>query len=380
MRFLIFFFLLVSLSGCAQGQQIGEVPAVDDVPSQANLVDFSEYISGLDEPWGFVFTGDNDLLITEKKGQLRQVVDGALIPDAITGIPVVNNTRQGGLLDVAVDPDFADNQWVYICFSHALEGGSGPSMTKVIRGKVKNGNWENEQTLWQAKPSDYVDTVFHYGCRITFDHSGHLYFSIGDRGRKDKAQDVSVPNGKIHRIKRDGSIPKDNPFVGTENAYGSIYSYGNRNAQGLVWNPLTAELWETEHGPRGGDELNLIEAGKNYGWPEISYGINYSGTILTEHTSLPGMEQPASQWTPSIAVSGVNVYQGDLFPEWKGRLLVSSLAYESLRLVEVKNGKYVSEVAILDAEGRIRDSKAGPDGAIYVALPEQIVRLSPAAK
>ncbi|MBC6411840.1 MAG: PQQ-dependent sugar dehydrogenase, partial [Hyphomonadaceae bacterium] len=281
-------------------------------------------------------------------------------------------------MDVALDPDYPDNKWVYLSFSHPLEGSSGPSMTKIVRGRIVNGAWISGQTLFQADSEDYVDTGFHYGSRITFDDAGRLYFSIGDRGLKEQAQDLSLPNGKVHRINRDGSIPEDNPFVGQENAAPTIYSYGNRNPQGLIWHPASGELWSTEHGPRGGDELNLIESGKNYGWPDISYGINYNGTILTEYTALPGMEQPASHWTPSIAVCGLDVYTGDMFPEWKGRLLVGSLAYESLRLVEVKDGKYLGESEILKAEGRIRDVTTGPDGAIYVALPDSIIRMTPA--
>lgn len=356
------------------------VAAVDRVKSAQDQVRVEDYITGLDEPWGFHFIG-TDVLITEKNGTLKYArksdeLAKEWIVTEIENIPVVNNARQGGLLDVAADPDYFENGWIYLTYSHPLEGDDGPSMTKLIRGNIANNQWVKEETLFEAKSEDYLDTGFHYGSRITFDDKGHLYFSIGDRGPKQQAQDRDRPNGKIHRINRDGSIPDDNPFM--EAKYPSIYSYGNRNPQGLIWHPQTGVLWETEHGPRGGDELNAINAGINYGWPEISYGINYNGSVLTEHKSLPGMAQPASQWTPSIAVCGLDVYTGNLFPNWKGKLLAGSLAFQSLRLIEVDGDRYVGEVEILKDKGRIRDVTTGPDGAIYVALPKKIVRLTPA--
>ena len=231
--------------------------------------------------------------------------------------------------------------------------------------------------MFQAKDAHYVNRRHHFGSRITFDAAGHLYFSIGDRGIMKDAQDVTKPNGKVHRINRDGSIPGDNPLLDNPDAYPSIYSYGNRNPQGLIIHPDTDVLWSTEHGPKGGDELNVIRPGVNYGWPEISYGINYNGTVLTEFTKKPGMAQPISQWTPSIAVCGLGVYTGDMFPDWKGRLLVGSLRNETVRLVSVKDDEYISELTLLEGEGRVRDITTGPDGAIYVALPQKIVRVTP---
>ncbi len=359
------------------GAAMTTTPPIDDVSSVADQVQIEDWITGLDEPWGFVFTGVNDALITEKKGTLRHVQDGVLNPDPIRGTPDVLSAGQGGLLDVALDPDFSDNGWVYLAFSDPKEPGSGYAMTKVVRGRIAGGEWTDEQIVFQAEIDDYVKTRFHYGSRITFDSTGKLYFSIGDRGKKDEAQDLSVPHGKIHRVNRDGTIPDDNPFAGMADAYASIYSYGNRNPQGLIVHPETGVLWETEHGPKGGDELNAIKAGVNYGWPVISYGRNYSGTELTPYTAKPGMAQPASQWTPSIAVCGLDVYTGDLFPQWKGRLMAGALRYETVRLIEVDGDQYVSEATLIKDEGRVRDVTTGPDGAIYVALPEKIVRLSP---
>jgi len=251
-------------------------------------------------------------------------------------------------------------------------------MTKIIRAKVVENALTNVQTVFEAKPEDYVNTRFHFGSRITFDAAGHLYFSIGDRGKKEQSQDITKPNGKIHRVNRDGTIPDDNPFIDNPEAYASIYSYGNRNPQGLVIHPDTDVLWQTEHGPKGGDELNVIKSGVNYGWPEISYGRNYSGTVLTPYTAKPGMAQPTSQWTPSIAVCGLDVYRGNMFPEWQGRLLAGALVYEQVRLISVDGETYQEEAVILSDQGRVRDVTSGPDGAIYVALPDKIIRLTPA--
>ena len=350
-------------------------PAIDEIENMADSLEIEDFLVGLDEPWGFTFLSQDEVLVTEKRGNLWLATSDGQKTE-IKNTPIVNKGGQGGLLDVALDPDYDENKWVYLTYSHPLSGKSGPSMTKLVKGRIVDSNWMEEQVLFQAKSEHYVDTKYHYGSRITFDDAGHVYFSIGDRGKKDQAQDTNLPNGKIHRLKTDGTIPEDNPFLSS--AYPSIYSFGNRNPQGLIWHPDTAVLWSTEHGPKGGDELNDIFSGKNYGWPEISYGINYNGTELTPYKTKPGMEQPASQWTPSIAVCGLDVYSGDLFPAWKGRLLAGSLAYQSLRLVQVNGDQYVDEIEILKDKGRIRDVTTGPDGAIYVALPTKIVRLSPA--
>ncbi len=357
------------------GGGLAKTPAIDNVPSVAAQVTVKTWIDGLDEPWGFVFTGPNDALVTEKKGQLRIVNDGRLLPAPVAGIPAVENGGQGGLADVAIGADFKSDGWIYLAFSDPGRGGT--AMTKIVRGKIVNNEWTAQQTLFEAKPEHYVSARVHYGGRITFDGQGHLFFSIGDRGQKQQAQDVSRPNGKIHRINLDGTIPADNPFLGNPDAYPSIFAFGNRNPQGLVYNAETGVLWETEHGPKGGDELNTISAGVNYGWPEISYGRNYNGTELTPYQAKPGMAQPVSQWTPSIAVCGLDVYTGETFPEWKGRLLAGSLKNETVRLITVTNDKYVAESILIKGRGRVRDVTTGPDGAIYAALPDRIDRITP---
>lgn len=353
------------------GAPLETTPPVTDVPSVEDKVKVETFVDGLSEPWALAFYPNSQaLLITEKNGKLIHV-DGNVRKD-ISGIPAVHTNGQAGLFDVAFDPDYAQSGWIYLIFAHPLEG---KAMTKVVRGKIKGTVWTEQETIFHARAEDYIKSRVHFGGRLTFDDAGHLFFSIGDRGQKDMAQDISVPNGKVHRVNKDGSIPSTNPFP--ESSYPSIYAYGNRNPQGLIIHPQTGSLWETEHGPKGGDELNKIESGKNYGWPVISYGRNYSGTELTPYTAMPGMEQPESQWTPSIAVCGLDVYTGDLFPEWKGRLLAGALRYETVRLIDVSGDTYKSEDILLNQKGRVRDVTTGTDGAIYVALPDKIVRLSP---
>jgi glucose/arabinose dehydrogenase len=353
-------------------------PATDAALS-TDEINVETWIDDLETPWSLEFIDAHTALMTERSGKFFIVKDGKL-GEPISGVPGVWNSGQGGLLDVALDPEYASNGWVYLSFSHPLEPDSDLAMTKIIRGHIKENAWIDEQVLFVAKPEHYIKARVHFGGRITFDDQGHMFFSIGERGQKDMAQDVTRPNGKIHRLNRDGSVPKDNPFVGTENAYPSIYSFGNRNPQGLVF--TDGVLWETEHGPKGGDELNVIKPGANYGWPVISYGRNYNGTELTPYTHRTGMEQPISQWTPSIAACGLEVYKGKEFPEWNGYLLAGALKYKELRLIEIKDGSYQKERIILKDQGRVRDIKTGPDGAIYVVLngPGKVLRLTRAEK
>lgn len=368
-------------AGEAPRDELAETPAIEDVPSVEDQVKIEDWVTDLDEPWGIAFIDDDSALITEKKGTLRVVRRGELMAKPVANIPEVVDRGQGGLLDVAVDPDYSKNGYIYLSFSDPLEPGSKKTMTKIVRGSIDDDlNWGADKTIYRAADEHYTDSRHHFGSRITFDEAGYLYFSIGDRGPKQQAQDLSRPNGKVHRVTKEGGIPDDNPFVDQDGAIPSIWSYGNRNPQGLIIHPDTGVLWETEHGPRGGDELNAIERGVNYGWPEISYGINYNGTELTPYKTKAGMAQPVSQWTPSIAVCGLDVYTGGMFPEWNGRLMAGSLANETVRLIEVDGDKYVSEVRLISDKGRVRDVTTGPDGAIYVALPTKIARITPREK
>ncbi len=360
----------------SQSRVKNKVKPATNAPIAIGGIKTSVWIDGLDKPWGLVFLDVNTALVGEVDGRLYQIKEGKLAEKPVSGTPKVWAKGQGGLLDIAIDPDYQNNKFIYLAFSHPMAD-TDKAMTKIIRGRIKNNEWVDEEIIFEAKHEHYVKSRVHFGSRITFDDKGHIYFSIGDRGRKKMAQDLSRPNGKIHRLMRNGDIPKDNPFVGNSEAYPSIWSYGNRNPQGLVW--ADGKLWQTEHGPKGGDELNLIEKGKNYGWPVISYGRNYSGTELTPYTHMEGMEQPIINWTPSIAVSGLDVYRGDKFKNWQGDLLAGALKYQEVRLVKLKDGKARSQKIILKGQGRVRTVKTGPDGFIYVVLgaPGSIIRLSP---
>ena len=341
------------------------------------------FAEGLDIPWAIDFLDVNTALITEKPGRLRVVTKGKLQPEPVKNIPKVLNEGQGGLMDVAVDPDYSQNGWIYLAFSHVLDKKAGEirpgAMTKIVRGKIENNTWTNEQVLFEAPHEMYRTARHHYGCRIVFDKAGYLYFAIGDRGAGFQSQDNTLPNGKVHRIQKDGKIPADNPWFSDPKAMKSLYSLGNRNIQGMAIHPETGELWATEHGPMGGDELNLIKPGKNYGWETITYGINYNGTIITELTHKPGMEQPNFYWTPSIAVCGLDFYRGDLFKKWKNKLLVGALKYEEVRLLSIEGDRVMHDEVILKGQGRVRDVQTGPDGAIYVVLndPGTVLKLMP---
>jgi glucose/arabinose dehydrogenase len=367
-------------------EKVGAVrpPIPEMIETQDYKVKVEILADNLEVPWSIDFLNENTALITERPGRVRIVKNGQLIETPLQGTPEVLNEGQGGLLDVAVDPNYEDNGWVYLAYSHELknEGNSEektPAMTRIVRGQIMGNQWKNQQIVFEAPEETYRDTRHHYGSRIVFDPQGYLYFSIGDRGARPLAQDVTKPNGKIHRVGRNGDIPTDNPFVGNQNAIKSIFAFGNRNPQGLAVHPETGELWETEHGPFGGDELNLIRKGKNYGWPLITYGKNYNGTIITEETQGEGLEQPNLYWKPSIAVCGLDFYQGDLFPLWRNKLMVGALKYEEVKLLHIVGDRVIHEQTIVKNLGRVRDVSTGPDGAVYVVLnnPDKVIRLTP---
>ena len=332
---------------------------------------------GLDTPWGIEFLPDGALLVSERPGRLRIVRQGQVLPP-ITGVPPVWVEQDGGLLDIAVHPRFAENGWVYLAFSETgAEPGS--SSTRIIRGTIRGTALVDQITIFRPAPALYWNNNSHYGTRLLFDRDGYLFFSIGDRGHMGDAQDLASPYGKLHRVHDDGRVPADNPFVGRKGAVASIWSYGHRNQQGLAIDPRSGDLYATEHGPRGGDELNLVRKGHNYGWPIITYGMNDNGTPLTDRTAQDGLEQPVVYWTPSIAVSGIEFYTGKRFPLWTNDLLVAALAGQQLRRLEIRDGKVTHQELLLRGHGRVRDVRVGPDGLVYVALngPGQIVRLSP---
>ena len=339
-------------------------------------------VAGLREPWAVAFLPDGRLLITEKRGTLRVADKGVLVEQPVSGIPAVDSNGQAGLFDVVLHPDFARNGWIYLAFSDPQKNAEGKtvSMTTVVRGHLKDNAWTDQQVIFRAPPEMFRPAGgVHFGGRLAFDRAGFLYFSIGERGQGPNAQDLARPNGKIHRVHDDGRVPEDNPFVHTPGADPTIWSYGHRNPQGLRLNPATGELWEHEHGPRGGDELNLIQRGRNYGWPEATFGMNYNGTPMTDVTGRSDIEPPVTYWIPSIAPCGMAFYTGDRFPRWKNHLFITSLAAQELRRLELKDGKVVDQEIIFKGLGRLRDVADGPDGCLYVLLPDRVARLAPPA-
>ncbi|MCK3683536.1 PQQ-dependent sugar dehydrogenase [Maribellus sp. YY47] len=358
-------------------------PVVKELETMDYFMNVDVFAENLEVPWAIDFIDASTALITERPGRLRIVKNGVLQKEAVRNTPEVLNEGQGGLLDVAVDPDYSENGWIYLAYSHALNNVEGaerpPAMTRIVRGKISDNTWVDQQVLFEAPHETYRTTRHHYGCRIVFDPWGYLYFAIGERGTDVHAQDITRPNGKVHRIYKDGTVPVDNPWFNEENSIKSLYSLGNRNIQGMAIHPETGQLWATEHGPMGGDELNLIEAGKNYGWPVITYGLNYNGTIVSEYTRKPGYEQPVFYWKPSTAVCGLDFYRGDLFKKWKNKLLVGALKYEEVSLLDIEGDRVMHEEVIVKGQGRVRDVSTGPDGAIYVVLnkPDIVIRLTP---
>ena len=330
-------------------------------------------------PWGMAFLPDSNLLVSDKIGDLWLIDYHKKTKNQIHSMPKVKDRGQGGLLDVQIHPDFINNNYVYIGYTDYINNKQNRTFTSIIRGTLEKYNLTNQKVIYKANDSFYDTKRVHYGTRIVFDKDNYLYFSIGDRGKRDQAQLLNFPNGKIHRLYDDGTIPEDNPFFNTSNAIKSIWTYGNRNPQGLAIHPVTLILYETEHGPKGGDELNILQSGKNYGWPEITYGKNYSGTTITKFTHKEGMEQPILHWTPSIAVCGIDFYDKKLFKSWENNLLVTSLKFEKLYRYEINSNKIINQEMIYNPGSRIRDVETGPDGYIYLALedPGRIVRLVP---
>lgn len=400
-RLPLFGLLTVLVVGCGKGASgpaanvdAGRSAAGGALPDTIETLDYKlraqVVADDLVIPWAIDFIGADTALVTEQSGRLRLLVDGELRPNSVQGTPeVLYRGVQGGLLDVAVDPEYDQNGWIYLSYAHGLAAETeeeAASMTRIVRGRIRDHTWQDQQVLFEAPHDTYRTTRHQFGSRIVFDPQGRLYFSIGDRGSwpfypyevKMQAQDLSRPNGKVHRIHRDGSIPAENPFVGREGALASIYTYGHRNPQGLAVHPGTGRVWALEHGPRGGDELNLLQAGRNYGWPEITYGIDYDGSIITRDRRKEGMEQPIVYWRPSIATSGLSFYQGERFPYWQHQALISALKMQEVRLLTIEGDRVMHQEMILQGAGRIREAVPGPDGAIYVVCnaPDRIIRLS----
>jgi len=363
-----YFFVVLLSTSCAQKAD-KDINLPKTLDFTAKLV-----VGDIQNPWGMVFLSNDEILISEKSGKLLIYKSGSTTE--IENPPKVYNRGQGGLMDIELHPDYEKNGWIY--FSYASSDGEGKGgNTAIMRAKISNNKLVDQELLYKATPNSTRGQ--HFGSRLEFDKEGYLFFSIGERGNRDvNPQDITRDGGKIYRIHDDGRIPKDNPFIGENGAKTAIYSYGHRNPQGLALHPITGVLWEHEHGPRGGDEINIIQKGKNYGWPLITYGINYSGTKITNETSRPGMEQPIYQWTPSIAPSGMTFVTSNKYPNWKRSLLVGSLAFQYLERLEIRNNKVVYREKLLDGMGRVRNVRQAPDGFIYVGIEGKgIYRLVP---
>ncbi len=341
--------------------------------STINAAKYEKVIEGFDVPWGMVQLPDGDFLVTERSGTLYRVTPGEE-RRAVANLPAVSARGQGGLLDIILHPEYDSNGWIYISYASADGPGDGDNTT-IIRAKIDGSALTDIERVY--KPATNYSRRFHYGSRMAFDKQGMLYFSIGDRGERDVyPQDVTQDGGKVYRIHADGRIPEDNPFV--DSAVPAAYSYGHRNPQGMAMHPVTGAIWAHEHGPRGGDEINIVQAGKNYGWPVISYGINYNGTSFTELTEKEGMEQPVHQWTPSIAPSGMVFVTSEKYPDWKGHLLVGSLKFNNLELVKLDGSNILGVDKVLEDIGRVRNVVQLADGYIYVATDSDgIFRITP---
>jgi glucose/arabinose dehydrogenase len=335
-------------------------------------------VTGLEHPWGMAFLPDGGILVTERPGRVRVVRDGRLDPTPITGVPAVYARGQGGLLDVALHPDFASNRLVYLSYSKPDAEGN-EATTAVIRGRLDGNSLTDVEEIFEADA--WRRAGQHFGSRMVFDAQGYLFITVGERGQMQAAQDPSNHQGVTVRLHDDGRVPEDNPFVGRSDARPEIWTYGNRSPQGMAIHPETGELWQTEHGPRGGDELNILRPGRNYGWPVITYGINYNGQPITDITERQGLEQPVHHWVPSIATSGLAIYHGDAFPNWQGDAFVGGLAGQQLARVHLEGSRSVGWETLLEGFGRIRDVRVGPEGYLYLlvdAVDAPMVRLVPA--
>ncbi|MRH99124.1 PQQ-dependent sugar dehydrogenase [Kriegella sp. EG-1] len=354
-------YLIVVAFNFSCGQDtVNQVNTISDVPFHEELL-----VDELPIPWGIAFLPSGEMLITEKSGDLYIFKNGQR--NKISNVPEVYERGQGGLLDVAVHPDYKNNGWIYLSYA-SEDGEEKGGHTAFMRAKIENNSLINKELLYKGSPNTTKGQ--HFGSRIVFDENGYVFLSIGERGaRDDNPQDITRDGGKIYRFYDDGRIPETNPFVGTAGAKTAIYSYGHRNPQGLVKNPFTGEIWDNEHGPKGGDEINIIKPGANYGWPVITYGVNYSGTPITDITAKEGMEQPIHYWLPSIAPSGMAFITTDNYgSDWKGALLVGSLKFQYLELLKLNGTKVTDRIELIKGLGRVREVVEGPDGLIYVGV------------
>lgn len=369
MIFSTFYTFLLFFLGSCEEKTDNSINTPQEQEITATLV-----VDDLSIPWGMTWLPDGSMLVLEKAGEIYRIQGDDRTE--ISNVPAVYNRGQGGLMDIELHPDYANNGWLYLSFA-SEDGDDKGGNTKIVRAKLEGNALTQIETLYKASPNTTKGQ--HFGSRIEFDRDGYMYFTVGDRGNRDvNPQDITRDNGKVYRLHDDGRIPADNPFVGQANAKEAIFTYGNRNPQGMAIHPDTGKIWIHEHGPRGGDEINVVEKGTNYGWPVITYGINYSGTPITDITHKEGMAQPMHYWDPSIAPSGMAFITSDKYPAWKGNLLVGSLSFQYLEKLELNGESVTSRDKLLDGIGRVRNVRQGPDGFIYVAVEGKgIFRLDP---
>jgi glucose/arabinose dehydrogenase len=370
MRKLAVAFVTFISMGCSSQEKQEEISIQDEVKRYT----IETLVDGIAIPWGMTWLPDGSMLVTEKSGVLYHIKNKE--KTEVKNVPAVYNRGQGGLLDIALHPDYAVNGWIYMTYASTEGQGEGGN-TKLIRCKLENESLVQVESLYKCEPNTTKGQ--HFGSRIVFDNEGYLYFSAGERGAHFvNPQDLTRDNGKVYRLKADGTIPADNPFVNTVGAKTAIYSYGHRNPQGMVKNPITGEIWEHEHGPKGGDEINIIKKGANYGWPVVTYGIDYDDTTISTIQEKSGIENPIYYWLPSIAPCGMTFVTGDKYPEWKGDLLVGSLKFQYLELLKIKGNKITARQKVATGIGRVRNVAQGPDGYIYLAVEGKgILKITP---
>ncbi|PKO99276.1 MAG: hypothetical protein CVU03_02505 [Bacteroidetes bacterium HGW-Bacteroidetes-2] len=372
MKYFLSYVVAISFfTSCAQQLKLNDIPIKEEVRNYT----IKSFVSNINIPWGMTWLPDGSMLITEKSGDLIHFINDEKI-NITTTFDDLYVRGQGGLLDIELHPNYPENGWIYISYASNEGEGEGGN-TKLVRAKLIENNLTQVETLYKATPN--TTSGVHFGSRIVFDKEGYVYLTIGDRGNhEENPQNLQKDGGKVYRFHEDGRIPDDNPFTNEAGAKTSIFSYGHRNLQGMAIHPTSGKIWTHEHGPKGGDEINILKKGANYGWPEITYGLNYNGTIITEETERDGMENPIYYWFPSIAPSGMAFVTGDKFPEWKGNLLVGSLKFQYLELVQLNGNNVISRQKIATDIGRLRNVKIGPDGYIYIAVEGKgIERITP---
>ncbi len=360
MRYFILSFIIAFTAGLISCTSPADNNSGEEIEQEVQIK-VDTLAEGLQNPWGMAFLPDGRILIAERPGNLRIYEDGNLYSEPVDGLPEIWAHGQGGLLDVVLHPQYDDNQWLYFVYAAPGPGGGN---TAIGRGKLNDFTLTEFEELFHGYPLS--GSGAHFGSRIVFDEQGYLFTTIGDRGQMETAQELTNHHGTVLRMYDDGTVPEDNPFVGQEDALPEIWSYGHRNIQGMIIHPETGDIWTHEHGPKGGDEINVVFKGENYGWPLATHGINYDGSVITPDTTLPGMVDPILHWTPSIAPCGLEIVTSNKYPQWQGNLLVGALAGQHIHRVVIQDREVVETEKLLQGFARFRAIEQGPDGYLYV--------------